>query len=352
MAPGQNLLRSGNQFFECGDEYLADYKDKQSSDLPLGACYPFAAFAYSGLRSLNVPALTAIEPVHAHPLDHALDFQNEHRSKLILQWIANNRTQSALAHQDNDPVAVKKYDYALGRITTFFEQVCGLEMEFRLKREPLEVVLKVNGEQVPLNVLPDGVKSMLSWIGDLVQRMDAIPWCQRSDIFSQPIFLFLDEVDIHLHPKWQRLILPAVQRLFTGAEVFVSTHSPFVVGSVEDAWVYRLPEANSSSLVQAEDSGAGKSYSVVLREIFSVDEEFDPQTEALFERFYAARNRALATQGMELDDLLSRPVCSSCAGLRPGISLLESCAKYRKGRAGKFAQAEPTALANVSRREW
>jgi predicted ATP-binding protein involved in virulence len=78
-------------------------------------------------------------------------------------------------------------------------------------------------------------------VADLSLRLETIPWVNTGDVFLQPLILLLDEVDIHLHPKWQRLILPAVQKLLPNAQIFASTHSPFVVGSVKDAWIYRLP---------------------------------------------------------------------------------------------------------------
>jgi len=106
--------------------------------------------------------------------------------------------------------------------------------------------------------------------------------------------LLLDEVDIHLHPKWQRRILPAIQTLLPNAQIFVSTHSPFVVGSVADAWVYRLPEpGKGNGVIEGIPSGAGKSYRLILDEVFGIDDEFDVETEILFDDFYRYRDTFL-----------------------------------------------------------
>ena len=159
--------------------------------------------------------------------------------------------------------------------------------------------MRVNGDSIQFDGLPDGLKSIISWVADLSLRLEAIPWEVEQDIFSQPIILFLDEVDIHLHPKWQRRILPAIQKLLPNAQIFVSTHSPFVVGSVENAWVYRLPEPGSKTdgvtEIEGIPSGAGKSYRLILNEIFDIDKEFDVETEALFDEFYQARAVFLKT---------------------------------------------------------
>lgn len=256
--------------------------------------FDFFATAYSGHRTIEDQPLGAIDVVVANPFDNSLSFDLTVRPKLILQWIANNRTQSALAKADGDLEAAKVHDQALARITGLIRDICDLDVEFRLNRSPLAVTVKVNGEQIHFDGLPDGLKSIISWVADLSLRLEAIPWAQPGDVFAQPIFLFLDEVDIHLHPKWQRRILPAIQKLLPNAQVFVSTHSPFVVGSVEDAWVYRLPEPGSGiTRVDAIPSGAGKSYRLILEEVFDIDAEFDIETEARFADLYHARQEFL-----------------------------------------------------------
>lgn len=254
--------------------------------------FDYAAFAYSGQRTLRDTPLTAIQQITASPFEAALSFDSSVRPPILLQWIANNRTQSALAKADGDDKAAQIYDQALQRITTLINDVCDLELEFRLERSPLAVTVRVNGDTIHFDGLPDGLKSIISWVADLSLRLEAIPWQEERDVFSQPIILLLDEVDIHLHPKWQRRILPAIQTLLPNAQIFVSTHSPFVVGSLEDAWVYRLPEpGKGNGIIEGIPSGAGKSYRLILNEVFDIDDEFDVETEALFDAFYLLRDK-------------------------------------------------------------
>jgi len=308
---------------------LPHYKDAidslQAEHVLCQTGFLFAAFAYSGQRTVGDVKLTAIQELATSPFENALSFDASTRPQVLLQWIANNRAQSALAKQDGDTAAAAVYDLALSRITSLIKDICDLDLEFRLERSPLAVAARLNGENIRFDGLPDGLKSIITWVADLSLRLEAIPWQVEQDIFSQPIILFLDEVDIHLHPKWQRRILPAIQRLLPNAQVFVSTHSPFVVGSVEDAWVYVLPEpvaGPTSGIVEAIPSGAGKSYRLILEEVFGVTGEFDVETEALFSDFYQLREqflkapaspdtllaaaRALAERGEESTLIVSR----------------------------------------------
>ncbi|MDZ4254031.1 MAG: AAA family ATPase [Sulfuritalea sp.] len=262
--------------------------------------FAFAAFAYSGQRTLNNVAIGAIQEVTNSPFENALSFDATVRPRLLLQWIANNRTKAALARADHDDAAAHRYDQALERITDAITEISGMAIEFRLERSPLAVTVRLNDDVIQFDGLPDGLKSIISWIADLSMRLESIPWVENSeDVFTQPIILFLDEIDIHLHPKWQRRILPTVQRLFPNAQIFVSTHSPFVVASVEDACVYRLPEKGTQGnrIIEPLPSGGGKSYRLILEEIFGIDEEFDIETETLFDRFYELRDEFLRSPG-------------------------------------------------------
>ncbi|WP_426766867.1 AAA family ATPase [Erwinia aphidicola] len=264
--------------------------------------FPFAAFAYSGNRSpQGVFSVQAIQNIKNSPFEDALSFERTVRPGVLAQWIANNRTKAALARDDGDNTEALQYDAALKAISDFIYEICQLKLNFRLKRSPLDVVIEVDDLAVTFDVLPEGLKSIISWVADLALRLEDIPFTERREIFSQPIILFLDEVDIHLHPKWQRRILPAVQKLLPNAQVFVSTHSPFVVGSVEDAWVYRLPDAQRKVLrdpsiaetIIPVASAAGKSYQLILEEVFNVSEQFDVETEALLDDFYCQRDAYL-----------------------------------------------------------
>lgn len=259
--------------------------------------FDYAALAYSGNRAAQTDyVFSAIQNITQSPFDKALSFDQTVRPQLLAQWIANNRTQAALARDDGSEEEARQYDTAINRITTFVNDICQLKLTFHLQRNPLEVKVGLAGQRVNLDTLPEGLKSIISWIGDMALRLEAIPWKTQRDIFSQPVILFLDEVDIHLHPKWQRRILPAIQKLLPNAQVFVSTHSPFVVGSVEDAYVYRLPElernicrdASVPESVKAIKSGAGKSYQLILAEVFDIDEEFDVETERQLQAFKLA----------------------------------------------------------------
>lgn len=282
-----------------------DYYHKITSTNTFSTLDPlkFATFAYSGIREdLSPVEVSTIKEIKDSPFDKALSFTNTVRPALLAQWIANNRTKAALSQLAGNIDESEKQNRLLQKIQKFIKAVCNLELSFTLESS-LKLVIRMDGKSVEFDVLPEGLKSILSWVIDLTLRLEAIPWYEERNIFSQPVILFLDEVDIHLHPKWQRRILPAIQNLLPNAQVFVSTHSPFVVGSVEDAWVYRLPDPQQSicrdphvaEIIKPEPSSAGKSYQLILEEVFDVPEQFDVETEEQLNLFYQLRKNYLAS---------------------------------------------------------
>jgi predicted ATP-binding protein involved in virulence len=213
------------------------------------------------------------------------------------QWLANTLTNISLAKTDGDGLAAATYESNINAICQAVSAVVGASFALKLNRRPLGVIAVWAGQSIPLAQLPDGLKSVLSLLADISMRLDAMNWERPEAISRRPFVLLLDEIDVHLHPKWQRQIVSVLQRSFPNAQIFVSTHSPFVVASVRDAWVYTLDPSKSQAT--AEKSGAGQSLLTVIQDVFEIDEQFDPETEALFDKFYAERSRAMQTKHVE-----------------------------------------------------
>ena len=126
-------------------------------------------------------------------------------------------------------------------------------------------------------------------------------------IFDREFILFLDEIEVHLHPKWQRKILPVIQKFFKNAQIFIATHSPFVVGSVEGATIHKLDVVEGKSvLVSTEDSKAGYSIELILEDVFGVKEEFDDETIRELTEFKELRNQILSGKKENLEVFISK----------------------------------------------
>lgn len=254
----------------------------------------YAAFAYAGQRNLGSYQLVAIREPASSPLANALSFNATADSAAIVQWLANAHTREALALKDGNKADAARYLAARTQVEDAVRAVIGEDVRFVMSYDPLGITLLRNGASLDLDVLPDGVKSIVSWVADLLSRLDRIPWEGNVPVLQRRFLLLLDEVDIHLHPAWQRKVLPMLQGLFPHAQIIVTTHSPFVVASVSDAWVYRFAvKDGAASLAEVTPSQAGHSYGEVLRTTFQVASEFDVETEHALAAFDALRDEVL-----------------------------------------------------------
>jgi predicted ATP-binding protein involved in virulence len=275
--------------------YVAQVQASRTPQPAAGQRFSFAAFGYAGGRSLGAYQLTAIQEPAAGPFADALSVTNTADTSTLVQWLANSHTKEALALKDGDRVAAERYASTRRHIEEAVREVIGDEIHFEMKYEPLGIALRRGDTALDLDLLPDGVKSIVSWVGDLLMRLDRIPWVDDVPVLEREILVLLDEIDIHLHPAWQRKILPMAQKLFPRAQIVVSTHSPFVVSSVAAAWVYPLSVTDGvATLGSPIPSQAGTSFSAVVRSVFQVKEEFDVGTERELEQFYEIRNAVLA----------------------------------------------------------
>jgi predicted ATP-binding protein involved in virulence len=280
------------------------YTEKVSSleNTPLD----YAFFAYSGYRSMNSTQIKAIQELTSSPLHHALKFDNSIDSALFTQWVANNKTKEALELIKNGQGKAERYRKSISRIEEVVAEIIDKKIEFVLETEPLTLLVSVEGKQLSFDALPDGLKSIISWMGDLLMRLDRIKWTTNVEVLDRNFIIFLDEIDVHLHPAWQRKILPVVQKLFKNAQIFVSTHSPFVVGSVDGAWVHKLvlDEKGNSHTEPPRKSEDGHSYQLILKEVFDIDERFGVGTEEMLSQFQRVKSDILHNRNYDKDKFL------------------------------------------------
>jgi len=97
-----------------------------------------------------------------------------------------------------------------------------------------------------LSQLSDGEKRLFSVFVDIARQLslactpESVTTVHQRSISSVPAIVLIDEIDVHLHPKWQRLIVPSLEDLFPACQFIATTHSPFVVQGVEESQVQHL----------------------------------------------------------------------------------------------------------------
>lgn len=95
------------------------------------------------------------------------------------------------------------------------------------------LVIEKGGTHLDVRQLSDGERGVLSMVLDLARRLS-----QTNEGASDPLgegqaIVLIDEIDLHLHPKWQRQIVHNLRTAFPRCQFIATTHSPQVIGEVE-----------------------------------------------------------------------------------------------------------------------
>ena len=115
-----------------------------------------------------------------------------------------------------------------------------LERNVEIKIEGSGITFKEKGTNLSFDQLSEGYKSIVIFVSDLLCRLQ----------FNQPDtrtmedlkgIVMVDEIDLHLHPKWQRVIVSKLRALLPNVQFIFTTHSPTIIqGASDDAIIYRV----------------------------------------------------------------------------------------------------------------
>lgn len=162
-----------------------------------------------------------------------------------------------------------------------------VSVKYDLKSEEIVMTyLDENGswDQHPFHELSDGFRNTMSLVTDIAYRMAVLNPQLLDDVIAKtPGVIIIDEIDQHLHPKWQKSILKSLTRIFPKVQFIVTTHSPSVIASTMSHQLILLDENGCHYI----DSSFGKDANSVLSEIMGVY----PRPEAvqlLLNRFYSS----------------------------------------------------------------
>jgi predicted ATP-binding protein involved in virulence len=97
-----------------------------------------------------------------------------------------------------------------------------------------EVILRfANGDQQPFMNLSDGQRAMLAVVGDLAQKAATLNPHLGADVLKETEgVVMIDELDLHLHPTWQRHVIEDLRTTFPMIQFICTTHSPFLIQSL------------------------------------------------------------------------------------------------------------------------
>jgi len=134
-------------------------------------------------------------------------------------------------------------------------------------------------DEIPLNInqLSSGEKTLLALVADLARRL-AIANPHRENPLEGNGVVLIDEVDLHLHPRWQRALIPQLQKTFPNCQLIVTTHSTLVLSNISHKNVIVLEDFQA---VKITPNTYGRDNNSILYELMGVKQRPDEMQQRL-----------------------------------------------------------------------
>jgi predicted ATP-binding protein involved in virulence len=162
----------------------------------------------------------------------------EQPGKQFIQHIVNLKAEKSFAKDDGDIQTVEKIDSWFDTFEDSLKEIFedpSLTLKFERKNFNYKI-FQEGKEPFDFNTLADGYAAIINVVTDLILRMEN----QKKKSYDVQGLVLIDELEAHLHIDLQKKIFPFLTRFFPKIQFIVTTHSPWVLNSIDNAVIYDL----------------------------------------------------------------------------------------------------------------
>lgn len=164
-------------------------------------------------------------------------------SKEFLSWYKTYEDEIRKFDQDSDKLLLKTFN---STIVSMIPDHHWQDMAYSFAAEDLTgIFLTPNGkkEKLQFRQLSDGYRNIIGMVADIAYRCIKLnPHLGKNAVKETPGIVLIDELDLHLHPNWQRHVVNDLKTAFPNIQFIVTTHSPFIVQSLKSEELIILDE--------------------------------------------------------------------------------------------------------------
>lgn len=242
------------------------------------------------------------------------DLENENRARI--DDIAKSESRDLTLAE-----VLMKSDRQLGVVRSALQEMLPGFNKFGVRRQESAMVAEKNGNTIRIDQLSDGEKCLIAMVGDLARRLSLANPVMKNPLDGEGVVL-IDEIELHLHPAWQRTIIGKLRQTFPNVQFIVSTHSPQVLGEVEHDCIRRITIGEDGSpVISTPSQSLGLDANLILEELFGAP----------------SRNKQVATELTNIFREIDKEDAKSLAKARREIKKLK---KKLNGEIPDLVEAE------------
>lgn len=175
-------------------------------------------------------------------------------------------------------------DRQLEAVRTAISQLLDCFTNLRIQRLPLRMTVEKQGQEIVIDRLSDGEKCLLAMVGDLASRLAIANPNLDNPLVGSGVVL-IDEIELHLHPQWQREIVPKLIGTFPNCQFIITTHSPQVISHLQPESIYILESTSEGIIVKRPESSFGRNSDRILEDLMATPARPQEIKENLLELF-------------------------------------------------------------------
>ncbi len=144
----------------------------------------------------------------------------------------------------------------------------------RTERGSAQMLVDKDKREFDIGQLSDGERNLIALVGDIARRL-TIGNPNSEDPLKEPGIIMIDELDLHLHPKWQRIVAMKITEVFPNCQFIVSSHSPQVISHVQSDSIVALKSVDGEITKHFVGNSYGKNSDRILEDV--MDETARPK---------------------------------------------------------------------------
>ncbi len=155
-----------------------------------------------------------------------------------------------------------------------------------IDKENKRLMFKTSAGVIPMHQLSDGYQNVVAWVGDLLYRITETFKDYESPLKTRGLLL-IDEVDLHLHPSWQRDLLTFLKNKLRNLQIVATTHSPFTAQQADVNELYYFRRKGKSISLETFE-GPPKHlllHQLIMSDAFGVTSDESKEMESKKSRF-------------------------------------------------------------------